>query len=89
MIYFCCRQREFKYRDLKKENYTYCSKVQRQKMSWGTHSQKQIMVNVKYVTITHTYYKAYSKMVTPVSHPRYGNVISFVHFQFSKSEILF
>ena len=23
------------------------------------------------------------------SHPRYGNVISFVHFQFLKSEILF
>ena len=27
-------------------------------------NEKQIMVNVKYVTITHTYYKAYSKMVT-------------------------
>ena len=39
MMYFCCRQRKLKCRDLKRENNcTCCCKVQEQKMSQGTHS---------------------------------------------------
>ena len=38
-MYFCCRQRKLKCKDLKRENNcTFCSKVQNQKMSQGTHS---------------------------------------------------
>ena len=39
MMYFCCRQRKLNCKDLKRENNcTCCSKVQKQKMSQGTHS---------------------------------------------------
>ena len=56
-------------------------------------NRKKIMAHVKYVKITRTEDKAYLKWGpfydSIFSLPRYDSVISCVHFQLLKSEILF